>query len=286
MALTPMTTFTTADDGASLAVHLIGAGPPLLCLPGGPLLPSAYLGDLGDLASHRRLVLLDLRGSGASDRADDPTACRCDRLVADVEAVRRHLGLESIDLLAHSAGANLAYRYAEHHPDQVARLVLVAPSVFGLGLAVPAAARSEIALLRQKEPWYPSAAAALASIQNGTATETDWAAITPFTYGRWDKSTQAYDASMEARRDPDAAAAFVADGAFDPPATRSALAALDAPVLVVAGGWDVGNPPQVMAEVAEHFPRGQLTVQSEAGHFPWVDNPTRFQEAIIAFLGV
>jgi len=133
MALTPMTTFTTADDGANLAVHLIGAGPPLLCLPGGPLLPSSYLGDLGDLASHRRLVLLDLRGSGASDRTDDPTACRCDRLVADVEAVRRHLGLESIDLLAHSAGANLAYRYAEHHPVRVARLVLVAPSVFGLG---------------------------------------------------------------------------------------------------------------------------------------------------------
>lgn len=47
---------------------------------------------------------------------------------------------------------------------------------------------------------------------------------------------------MEAQRNPDAAAAFVAEGAFDPPATRAALAALDAPVLVLAGGWDVGNP--------------------------------------------
>jgi len=284
MALTPTTTFATADDGARLAARLIGAGSPLLCVPGGPLLDAAYLGDLGDLSSHRRLVLLDPRGSGASDRTDDPISYRCDHLVADIEAVRRHLGLDAIDLFAHSAGANLAYRYAEHHPDRIGRLVLVTPSVFALGLPVPNAARREIALLRQNESWYPEAAAALASIQDGTATENDWAAITPFTYGRWNKATQAYDASMEARRNPDAAAAFVADGAFDPPATRAALAVLDAPVLVVAGSWDVGNPPRVMAQVADLFPRGRLIVQPEAGHFPWVDHPDGFREAINAFL--
>lgn len=284
MALTPTTTFATADDGARLAANLIGAGPPLLCLPGGPLLDTAYLGDLGGLSSHRRLVLLDPRGRRASDHTDDLTAYRCDRLIADVEAQRRHLGLDAIDLLAHSAGANLAYRYAERHPDRVGRLVLVTPSVFALGIAVPDADRREIAQLRSGESWYPEAAAALASIQGGTATEADWAAITPFTYGRWDEAAQAYDASMEARRNPDAAAAFVADGAFDPPATRAALAALDSPVLVLAGGWDVGNPPRVMAQVADLFPRARLVVQPEAGHFPWVDHPARFRELVTFFL--
>ncbi len=191
MALTPTTTFATADDGARLAAHLIGAGSPLLCLPGGLLLDAAYLGDLGGLSSHRRLVLLDPRGSGASDHSDNPTAYRCDRMVADVEALRRHLGLDAIDLLAHSAGANLAYRYAERHPDRVGRLVLVTPSVFALGIAVPDSARREIALLRKDESWYVEAAAALTSIQNGAATEEDWAAITPFTYGRWDDTARA-----------------------------------------------------------------------------------------------
>lgn len=284
MALTPTTTFATADDGLRLAAHLIGAGSPLLCLPGGPLLDATYLGDLGGLSSHRRLVLLEPRGSGAFDHTDDPIAYRCDRLVADVEAQRRHLGLDEIDLLAHSAGANLAYRYAERHPDRVARLMLVTPSVFALGIAVPDAARREIAQLRRNESWYPEAAAALASIQDGAATEAHWSAITPFTYGRWDEAAQAHDASMEARRNPDAAAAFVADGAFDPPATRAALAALDAPVLVLAGGWDVGNPPRVMAQVVDLFPRARLVVQPEAGHFPWVDHPARFRELVTSFL--
>jgi pimeloyl-ACP methyl ester carboxylesterase len=284
MALTPTTTFATADDGARLAAHLIGTGSPLLCLPGGPLLDTTYLGDLGGLSSHRRLVLLDPRGSGVSDHSDDPIAYRCDRLVADVEAQRRHLGLDVIDLLAHSAGANLAYRYAERHPDRVARLMLVTPSVFALGIAVPDAARREIAQLRKNESWYPEAAAALASIQDGAASEAQWAAITPFSYGRWDEAAQAYAASMEARRNPDAAAAFGADGAFDPPVTRAALAVLDAPVLVLAGGWDVGNPPRVMAQVADLFPRAQLVVQPEAGHFPWVDHPARFRELVTSFL--
>lgn len=284
MALTPTTTFATADDGASIAVHLIGTGSPLLCIPGGPLLDAGYLGDLGGLSSHRRLALIDPRGSGASDRSGDPAAYRCDRLVADVEAVRRHLVLDAIDLLAHSAGANLAYRYAEHHPERISRLTLVTPSVLALGIDVPETDRREVAQLRTHEPWYPAAAAALASIQAGNATTHDWSAIAPLTYARWDEATQAYHNTMEVRRNPEAAAAFTADGAFDPPATRAALAALDAPVLVLAGQWDVGNPPGTMAQVAEVLPRAQLTVQPEAGHFPWVDDADGFRRLVVPFL--
>ena len=70
---------------------------------------SAYLGDLGGLAAHRQLVLLDLRGTGDSAVPADPvdvplSTGRSD----DVEALRVHLGLERIDLLGHSAGGSLA----------------------------------------------------------------------------------------------------------------------------------------------------------------------------------
>ena len=148
------TTHLTADDGTRLAVHLTGSGAPLLCLPGGPMLDSGYFRDLGGLAAHRALARLDLRGTGASDAPADPASYRCDRQVADVEAVRRHLGLDRLDLLAHSAGANLAYAYAAAHPDRVARLVLVAPSVRGLDIEITDEARSAIARLREGEPWY------------------------------------------------------------------------------------------------------------------------------------
>ena len=274
----------TADDGTRLAVHVHGSGAPLLCLPGGPMLDSGYFRDLGGLAAHRAFARLDLRGTGASDVPADPASYRCDRQVADVEAARRHLGLDRVDLLAHSAGANLAYRYLEMHPDRVGRLLLVAPSTRGLGVDIPDDARSETARARSGEPWYAEAAAALARVQAGSEDESDWSGISPFMYGRWEDDVRAYDAWMNERRDDALAMAWAAEGAYDPEATRSALSALEVPVLVVGGAHDTGNPPGVMAEVAAVFPHGELVVQEGAGHFPWVDDPEGFVELVRGFV--
>ncbi len=92
----------SAHDGTELAYHVFGNGAPVVCLPGGPMQVSVYLGDLGGLSAHR-----------------------CDRLVDDVEALREHLGLERTDLLAHSGGANLAALYACRHPEHVGKLALI-----------------------------------------------------------------------------------------------------------------------------------------------------------------
>jgi len=271
-----------APDGTRLAYRRTGTGAPLVCIPGGPLHSADYLGDLGGLADHVELILLDHRGRGASGTPSDPTTYRCDRVTDDLEALRLHLALETVGLLGHSAGANVAYRYVERYPDRVDRLVLVTPRA--VDVEISDEARSEVARSRADEPWYPEAAAALARAQAGTATDADWAAITPFTYGRWDEEVAAYNARMEAARNHEAARAFAADGAFDPPATKAALAKLDIPVVVVAGSVDVGNPVDAMAKVARLFPRGELVVQERAGHFPWVDDPAYFRMLVAARL--
>lgn len=79
--------------------------------------------------------MLDLRGTGGSAVPADPASYRCDRLADDVEALRTHLGLDRIDLLAHSAGAAVALLYATRHRDRIGRLVLVNPSPRVVGLA-------------------------------------------------------------------------------------------------------------------------------------------------------
>jgi pimeloyl-ACP methyl ester carboxylesterase len=280
-----LTTRTTADDGTRLAVHLTdGPGAPLLCLPGGPMLDSAYFRDLGGLATHRSLARLDLRGTGGSGTPPDPATYRCDRQVADVEAVRRALGLETLDLLGHSAGANLACRYAEAHPDRVGRLLLVTPSTRAVGLEISDEARSEMARRRADEPWYAAASAALGRVQAGSEHPADWAEVSAFMYARWDDETRAYEAWMDGLRDDDKAMAFGAAGAYDPETTRAAMASLDAPVLVLAGGCDTGNPTPVMAELAGLFPHGELVVHEQAGHFPWVDDPSGFVALVEEFV--
>jgi proline iminopeptidase len=279
------TNHVTADDGTRLALHSTGGGDPLLCLPGGPMLDSGYLRDLGGLGEHRAFARLDLRGTGASEVPADPASYRCDRQVADVEAVRRHLDLERIDLMGHSAGANLAYRYAEQHPDRVGRLLLVTPSTRGVGVEISDDDRTEMARRRSGEPWYAASAAALARVQQGSEDEDDWRAVSALMYGRWDDETRAYEAWMDERRREEPAMAYGAEGAYDPETTRAALAALDVPVLVLAGGRDTGNPTTAMAEVAGLFPRGELVVQEGGGHFPWVDEPAAFVALVAPFVG-
>lgn len=273
-----------AGDGTKLAYHVFGEGRPVVCLPGG-MQASAYLGDLGGLSGQRQLIMIDLRGTGQSTIPEDAATYRCDRLVDDVEALREHLGLEKMDLLAHSGGANIASLYVHRHPERVSKLVLITPSTMAVGIEITGEDRLATARLRQDEPWFPAAFGALETIVAGKATEGATQAIAPFFYGRWDEVAQAHKAAETRQRNMAAAIAFTAEGAFDPGATRSALARFGSPVLLLAGEVDLAAPPRVMAQFAELFLNAEFVIQPAAGHFPWLDDRDRFVEAIAAFLG-
>ncbi|MFB7217882.1 alpha/beta fold hydrolase [Streptomyces sp. NPDC056227] len=274
----------SAYDGTNLAYHVFGDGNPVVCLPGGPT-DSVYLGDLGGLSTHRQLIRLDLRGTGRSEMPDDAASCRCDRLVDDLEALREHLGLDQMDLLAHSAGANLAALYVGRHPERVSKLALITPSVRAVDFTITGDLRRETAQLRRDEPWFPAAFAALEAIVAGKATDDAWKAIAPFSYGRWDEVARAHQAAGDEQMNMEVVAAFGAEGAFDPDVTRAALARFASPVLLLAGEVDPGAPPRTMAEFAGLFPNAELVVQAGAGHFPWLDDADRFVATTGAFLG-
>lgn len=273
-----------ANDGTELAYHVRGDGVPVVCLPGGPMQDSAYLGDLSGLSGRVRLVLLDHRGTGQSATPADPGSYRCDRLVDDVEALREHLGLARMNLLGHSAGANLAVLYAARYPKRLSSLLLVTPSTRAVGLTPTVDDRRQVIQRRAGEPWFGPASAAFERLNAGQAADGDFAAIAAFNYGRWDTSAQAHYEQGRRRRNDQAAALFGAEGAFRPEATRAALAALGAPTLLLAGELDANSPPGVLAQFAALFPDATITTQPGAAHFPWLDDPTRFTMTITSFL--
>lgn len=265
-------------DGTMLAYHRIGAGEPLVCLPGGPARPAGYLGDLGGLSEARELLLLDARGTGASDEPADPSTYLAYRLVADIEALRIHRGLSRMDLLGHSAGAGLAMMYAALHPDRVGGLVLVTPGPRIVGFELTPETLLENLRVRSGEPWF-EAAFAEALKDDGSQR-----GLGPFLYGRWDSAAREHFASPSMRRSSAAMEGYRAEGAFDPERMFAGLARFTAPTLVLTGELDPIMPPRLGQRLAGMLHDARHEVQPGASHYPWVDDPARFSRTVIDFL--
>jgi|SRR5579875_309034 len=271
-------------DGTELSYRILGDGPPLVCLPGGPGRAVEYFGDLGGLSGTRRLILLDPRGVGRSADPVDPATFGVDRLVADVAALQDHLKLDRMDLLAHSAGSVLATLYAAAHPERLSKLVLITPGLYAVGVeGSEEQFRSAVARLAG-EPWYPGALAALEKLMTGSTSIEVFRLSRPLYYGRWDETAQAHATMGVAERHQAARRGYFAGVVLDPDTVVAALAELTAPVLLYVGEFDPTVPPAVAAEAAPLFNGAAVVVQPGAGHFPWVDDPAAFRTAMEAFL--
>ena len=266
-----MPTFATYD-GLELTCRVVGNGDPLVVVPGGPLRATRYLGDLGGFGPKQELVMLELPPR------------RVDQIVADVDALREHLGVDQLDLLAHSAGGDLALLYAAAHPERVRKLALITPGASAVGIDTSDDVFHAALQRRAAEPWFEKAHAAILAWDAGDASPANRAAAMPFFYGRWDEVAQAHAAKAPAERDPDSAATYYADGVFDPDATRTALSQLDAEVLVLVGGVDPGPTVNEGQSLAGLFRNAELAVQPGAGHYPWLDDAEAFVATVSRFV--
>ncbi|MFT7776669.1 alpha/beta fold hydrolase [Roseateles sp.] len=125
-------------DGVTLFARQGGpadaARTPLLLLHGHPQTMAMWHRVAPSLAAARRVVLMDLRGYGDSDRppAGEGSAAYAKREMAlDAVALMRSLGHERFAVLAHDRGARVAHRLALDHPQAVTRLMLldIAPTL-------------------------------------------------------------------------------------------------------------------------------------------------------------
>src|SRR5262249_14959666 len=112
--------YVTAEDGARLFYRMRGEGSDVLVVPNAAWVEPC----LEPLVRHRRVVFYDLRSRGRSDSIDDPKRLGMPADVADVEAVRRHVGADRIALLGHSYVATIVALYALDHPERVTRMMM------------------------------------------------------------------------------------------------------------------------------------------------------------------
>ncbi len=72
----------------------------------------------------RRVIALDNRGHGQSDKPHDPAAYHSDVMAGDARALLDHLGIPRADVMGYSMGARISAHLALRHPDRVRSLLL------------------------------------------------------------------------------------------------------------------------------------------------------------------
>ncbi|MBP2471287.1 pimeloyl-ACP methyl ester carboxylesterase [Crossiella equi] len=228
-----------SHDGLRLSYTVLGEGPTLICLPGGPGADATSQGDLGGLTAHHTLVRLDMRAGGDSDIPADQASCAFPEQARDIEALRVHLALDTIDLLAHSAASLSAQAYAAAYPERLRKLVLVTPA----GRAARERDEDEVARIQArgtitKEPG-----------DNGSPPE-------------WLRGAYYVDRAPVTVRQPVLAVAGAEDGIGGVAPARSVADFHPAGVLAVlpgAGHWPWLDVPETFTSVVSGFLEAELS---------------------------
>jgi len=276
-----------------------GQGAPLVVLHGGPGADHTYfLPWLLPLARTHRLIFIDERGSGQSERLQDVTQYTIEKMADDVEAVRVALKLGKIDLLGHSCGGVLAEAYALKYQEHLNHLIL--NSTFASTKEMNAV------LAREKAQMPPDKLKRLDELEKAGL----FGKGAPWERGRysdeyeklawgWGYFPFLYGARPAADYDPGAANAptnwdlyremwgsdgeFVIDGNLKSVEYVDRLHTIHVPTLIVVGDHDECDP-SLSKEMHEKIAGSKLVILPNAGHMNFIDQPNLWVNQVNGFL--
>lgn len=284
-------------NGVFIYYESIGRGAPLVVVHGGPGGSHDYLVPyLLPLARHHRVVFIDERGSGKSGKLEDPSGYTVENMVADVEAVRRALGLGRIDLLGHSYGGVLAEAYAFRHQEHLAHLVLCSTfystrevnEVFvRMKQKMPPELRRRIDQMEAKGLYGHGKDFEKGRYTNEYMTAAWGEGYFPYLYQNhpdasydpttgsmsWDLYREMWGSHGE----------FVIDGNLSSVEYADRLPTIHVPTLITAGDHDECDPA-ISREMQGMIPGSKLVIFPKSGHMTFVDQTTMFLQAMDEFL--
>jgi 3-oxoadipate enol-lactonase len=243
-----------------------GEGHPLLLLHGLGGCWRDWEPQLDDLRERHRVVVIEHRGHGRSDRITGPVST--DLFAADVSAVCRNRRIDHARVVGLSMGGMIAQKLALAEPDLVEALVLCDTGTH-LGDRASAWLRNEAARVRAKG--FPDA-------RGEVAGSTIWSRYTlahqPGVARTNIREAQSTDPASWAE-------AALAVAAHD---TRADVARIACPTLVIWGDEDPNLPPRLADRLAAALGGAPVVVLPDAGHVCNLEQPAAFDRAVEDFL--
>ena len=263
-------------DNYGLFVEELGSGFPVIVLHGGPGMDHTmfrpYLDPLGD---EFRLLYVDERGQGRSDRVD-PTTLTLDVFARDVDRLAQALRLGSFALLGHSFGAIIATYHATEIDTAAAYVI---SSGGDASEALDADVQASLDALGDDG----DAIAASWEAEKTVETEEQLKQLVrdqmPFHFHG--EPPSGYLAETVGSPDVLRHFAKIGYGAFD---YRQKLSGVDKPTLVIVGEHDRTTTPRAAGVLHEGIPSSELVVIPAAGHMSFVEQTELYLAAVRRFL--
>jgi pimeloyl-ACP methyl ester carboxylesterase len=250
---------TTSADGTAIHYDVRGDGEPAIVLVHGWAMDRSIWDEEAPRLAGRRVVRLDLAGHGAS--GGTRRAWTIASLAADVVAVVDALSLLRVVLVGHSMGGPVVLEAARLLAARVAGIVLVDTL---LDVAQRTGAAEVDAFARALEGDYPGVTRAMAG-------EYLFAPATP-------DAVRQRVLGQALALDPETSVALLrAAWSYDP---LPALKEIQAPVRAVSAD----KYPTNLEGNRAHMPGYTAEIVAGSGHYPMLEQPARFHEALAAQL--
>ncbi|MDX1366780.1 alpha/beta hydrolase [Pseudomonas sp.] len=252
------------NDGCQLHYEEYGKGAPVLLVHGLGSSTRDWEYQLPELAAHYRVIAIDIRGHGRSDKPRERYSIA--GFAEDVAALIEHLGLDRVHLVGISMGGMIGFQLGVDRPELLKSLCIVnsGPEV---------KAKSPRDFLEIAKRWSLSRLLSLDTIAKALGKllfpKPEQAELRRKIEERWPlNDKRAYLASLDA---------IIGWG------VRERLARITCPTLVIAADRDYTPITQKEAYVKE-MPNARLLVIEDSRHATPLDQPQRFNSSLLAFL--
>lgn len=259
--------FAELDTGVRLHYRDLGEGKPLVFFP----IMEAWNYQVLDLADRNRCVLVDLRGSGDSDKPfSDYTL---EEYCADLHALVAHLDLSDATLVGWSMGGAVALQYVLdfNEDERVSRLVMV-------GAAAPRFKQTDT------EPWGMDEATAAEALEGARRSYPETVAgLRDIAFHRDDLEVTAEWLKDEALKMPAYTVYKLFQTLFELD-LRDRLDEVDVPTLILHGRHEQTADPRWAEYMADRIDGAELVMLEESAHYPMVEEPDKVSTEIADFV--
>jgi pimeloyl-ACP methyl ester carboxylesterase len=261
------------NDGTKIYYEEQGSGRPLLMIHGWGFSGRFFKRNADVLAEHARVITIDLRGHGNSDKPSQ--GYRVPRLAKDLYDVLAALDLHDVTVLGWSLGCPVIWSYLElFDTERLAQAIFVEQSprqYYGLDWKYAHATCYDDASFAFTKAQVEIATADFDKNQINTIMATE-----PAEEEREGMLAEMAKAPSFARN------AIMADHTrYD---WRDLLPEINLPSLVMVARQDKVFPWQGSAWVGEHVPNAQTVYFEKSSHALFLDEPEKFNESVIHFI--